>query len=242
MNRDTIALMQNVSRNLRIFFDKLPAEIFTPHIINNLRYLVFMFFNNKEKFMSNCNCVSLTDRWNNVTAGMSPFSSEKSFAAQVVSAVSESNHLNPANQGQQSPVCCRKAVRAVARFIVAAVGTFFASIIGTIYHSIKGALHLALALGNHSASKLHSSCCSSKMRYGDRADEHLVKAGLHGQAAAVDAFSFLGDVLGFGASVVGRGVLASTSEGCAALSYHYVLLASDKADGLAIDNRLMQRV
>lgn len=179
---------------------------------------------------------------NHATAGMSPFSFEKSFAAQAVCAVSESEHLNPSNEGQQSPVCCRKPVRAVARFVAAAVGTFFASIVGAIYHSIKTALHLALALGNYAQSKLHHSDCPTNQQCINRANEHLVKAGLHGRAAAVDAFSLFEDVGTLGLAMVVRGTFASTSEGCAQLSGLYVAFASGLADGDAIFHKLMVRV
>lgn len=195
--------------------------------------------------MSNCNCVSVTDRWNHVTSGMSPFSSEKSFAAQVVRAVSESNHLNPSNEGQQSLVSCKKTLRAVARFVVASVGTFFASIIGAIYHSIKASLHLALALGNEAASELHSSCCSRGMKYIDRADEHLAKADLHGQAAAVDCLSLIGDIVTVGLFAIFRGSIATATQECAPLcDFHIEKTVYRDDDGGCLFNRLhlMQRV
>lgn len=180
---------------------------------------------------------------NHAVVGMSPFSFEKSFAAQAVCAVSESDHLNPANQGQQSPVCCRKPVRAVARFVAASVGTFFASIIGTIYHSIKTALHLALALGNYAQSKLHHSDCPTNTQCINRAKEHMAKAGLHGRAAAVDAVSLFEDVGTLGIAAVVRGAAAASgSEGCARLSGLYVDFASGLADGDVIFDKLMVRV
>ena len=130
------------------------------------------------------------------------------LSAQVLYGMSKSDYLNPANKGQQSPTCCLKPVRAVARFVCATVGPLFASVIGVFYHGVSAAI-------NQLAACFHRTDCQTYKIHRDLADQHF-------NAALTDGMSLCFDVgsLGYGALIRG-GLCALNGRDCAGISATY---------------------